>query len=921
MSDRATAVLRAVVLAVVAPVVGLGLVVLGQGDDAAAGDAVRHLVLAAALVVYSALLLLRAARAEPAERPAWLVATAVAPVSSVVVVTGEHGAEGWGAAARGAVCLLLLAALALVPGVRRRADQALVLVLEGWALTAGAFALILLLAARTGALPRGDGGLGAQAPLVAVWLLLDLVVLALLVGLMRRSGRVLPLLPFAVSMAAMTAADTLTWRGGLTGWAAVGSDACWVVAVLSASAGAIGTGPILRPAAAEQAARGTSGRAVRSRASDTGVPVLQEESGTWVPAVATGVVVGVTALDATVSGRAEPELVVLVLTLVAAVIAQVALLLRDQAGLARRLHDTSTRYRTIVEGSTDVVFVCDADGVARFVSPASRTVLGLPPRELEGRELVGLAHEADRADLAGVLHRARSFAGPVVEIVDQVRVARSGGGWRHVELRVQPHDTAAVPGGLTLVMRDVSERVRMQRELERRARLDALTGLPNRWWFTRTLADRLAAGKPTSVVFVDLDEFKAVNDTEGHAVGDRLLVAAARRLRFAVGEDDTVGRLSGDEFAVVVCDDRVERVRVLAEAVLEEIAAPFAVGSRRVRIAASVGIAVAGAGQDADTVLRDADLAMYAAKRSGGHRVVLSHPDQLQAVVDRTAMDRRVRAAAEDDDFELVYQPIVDMRDGRVVAVEALLRWPGSGVSPTDFVPRLEESGLIVEVGGQVLARAVDQAARWWREGRPAGISVNLSSLQVSDPDLVCRVREVLAESGLPPERLTLEVTEGLLLRDLDAAVTLLGQLREAGVRVALDDFGTGYSSLAYLHRLPIDVLKVDRSFVRAAVASERDQVVLRAIVALGRELGLTVVAEGVQETAQVQLLLSLGCTVAQGFLLAAPSRPEDVPEVVELPVQLRPQPRPAGDPPSRVRKLVGMRDDVPHVETDPARS
>ncbi len=363
----------------------------------------------------------------------------------------------------------------------------------------------------------------------------------------------------------------------------------------------------------------------------------------------------------------------------------------------------------------------------------------------------------------------------------------------------------------------------------------------------------------------------------------------------------------------MVCDDRPEHVAALAQRVLEEIAAPYAVGLRRVRIAASVGIAVAAAGQDADTVLRDADLAMYEAKRSGGRRVVLSHPDQLQAVVDRTAMDRRVRSAAADDDFELVYQPLVDMRDGRVVGAEALLRWPGSGISPTDFVPRLEESGLIVEVGAQVLTRAIEQAARWWQEGRTSGISVNLSSLQLGDTELVARVRAALAETGLPPGRLTLEVTEGLLLRDLDAAVELLGQLREHGVHVALDDFGTGYSSLAYLHRLPIDVLKVDRTFVRAAVASERDQVVLRAIVALGRELGLTVVAEGVQETAQVELLLQLGCTVAQGYLLAAPSRPEDVPEQVELPRVV------AAD--LRLHELAGMRDDVPHAETDPSRS
>jgi EAL domain-containing protein (putative c-di-GMP-specific phosphodiesterase class I) len=355
-------------------------------------------------------------------------------------------------------------------------------------------------------------------------------------------------------------------------------------------------------------------------------------------------------------------------------------------------------------------------------------------------------------------------------------------------------------------------------------------------------------------------------------------------------------------------------VQRVADRVLEEVAAPYAVGTRRVRIAASIGLAVAGPEADADTVLRDADLAMYEAKRAGGQRVVVSHPQMLQAVVDRTELDRRLRAAAGADDFELVYQPLVDMTDGSVVAAEALLRWPGSGVSPVEFVPRLEQTGLIVEVGATTLRRAVEQAAVWWREGRTTGISVNLSPLQLGDDQLVDRVRSALADTGLPADRLTLEVTESLLLRDLDAAVGLLDSLRDTGVHVALDDFGTGYSSLAYLHRLPIDVLKVDRSFIRAAAVSDRDLVVLRSIVAMGRDLGLSVVAEGVQEVEQVGLLLSLGCTVAQGFLLAGPTRPEDVPERVGMPSLL-------GDGSGRedgaLAGMVGMRDGVSHDETE----
>ncbi|MGJ7442763.1 putative bifunctional diguanylate cyclase/phosphodiesterase [Aquipuribacter sp. MA13-6] len=906
MSDAVAGATRALVCLVLAPAAVLAVVLVARQDaDPDVTGPGRNALLAALLVVYALALCVRGLRSTGAERRAWLVAASLAPLGGLVVVTGDHGAHTWGAVARGAVYLLLLGALALSPGVRRSADRALMLVLDGWALTVGPFVL-LLAAAAAAPRPGGAGLLGAVEPLVGLWVLLDLVALALFVGLLRqsRAGHRSALVPLVLSMFAAVLADTITWRRGMSGDFDVASDAAWAFAIVCAAAAAIGTRPLFGTAAGGP--RGVG----RSRAGDE---VLGEASHTWLPSVVAGTVILLLAVRWSTgfwpAAGPQPEVVLLALSLVVAVVAQTGLLLRDQSRLAHRLHETSTRFRTIVDGSTDVVLVCGADGVVRFVSPASRAVLGLEPDELDGRPLLELAHAADRATLEEAL--ARGFAG-TADVVDRVRLTRAGGGWRHVEVRLQPHDTPAVPGGLTLVLRDVSERVRMQRELERRARLDSLTGLPNRWWFGRTLALRLAEDAPTAVVFIDLDEFKAVNDTEGHAVGDRLLVAAARRLRFAVGDDDVVGRLSGDEFAVMVCDDDVDRVRLVADRVLQEVAMPYAVGTRRIRIAASIGLAVATPGSDADTVLRDADLAMYEAKRSGGERVVVSHPAMLQAAVDRTELDRRVRAAVEDDDLELVYQPMVDLTDGRVVAAEALLRWPGSGVSPVDFVPRLEQTGLIVEVGASVLERAVEQAARWHRDGRTTSISVNLSPLQLVDDDLVSRVRRVLAVNGLPPQRLTLEVTESLLLRDLDASVELLSRLRATGVRVALDDFGTGYSSLAYLHRLPIDVLKVDRAFVRAAAVSRRDLVVLRSIVALGRDLGLAVVAEGVQDVAQVELLLQLGCRVAQGFLLAGPSRADVVPERVLVP---------RGTGPGRVAELAGMRDDVSNVETESGRT
>jgi len=902
MSDAVSGVIRALVCLVAAPAAAAAVVLTGRtGEDADANQQARHLLLVGLLLLYALALGVRAVRSRGAERRAWLLAASLAPAGGVVVATADHGADTWGVVARAVVYLTLLGALALSPGVRRGVDRAAMLVLDGWALTVGPFVLLLAVAG-TGPRPGGAGLMGAVEPVVGVWVLLDLVALALFVGLLRRSGpgSRSALLPLLLSMVAATLADTITWRLGMDGAPDIASDAAWAAAIVLAAAAAVGKRPLFVSTGGGLAVPG------RARATDR---TPTEDSHTWLPSLVAASVILVLAIRWSTGywtgAGPQPEVVLLALSLVVAVVVQTGLLLRAQTRLADRLHETSTRFRPIVDGSSDVVLVCSADGVVRFVSPASRTVLGIEPKELDGRPLADLAHAADRDALTAAL--VRGFAGSA-EVVDRVRLSRAGGGWRHVEMRVQPHDTPAMPGGLTLVLRDVSERVRMQRELERRARLDSLTGLPNRWWFGRTLALRLADDAPTAVVFIDLDEFKAVNDTEGHAVGDRLLVAAARRLRFAVGDDDVVGRLSGDEFAVMVCDDDVARVRAVAERVLQEFVTPYAVGTRRIRIAASIGLAVAAPGGDADTVLRNADLAMYEAKRSGGERVVVSHPSMLQAAMDRTELDRRVRAAVEDDVLELVYQPLVDLTDGRVVAAEALLRWPGSGVSPVEFVPRLEQTGLIVEVGALVLERAVEQAARWHREGRTASICVNLSPLQLVDDDLVGRVRRVLGVSGLPPERLTLEVTESLLLRDLDASVDLLRRLRVIGVRVALDDFGTGYSSLAYLHRLPIDVLKVDRAFVRAAAVSHRDLVVLRSIVALGRELGLAVVAEGVQDVAQVDLLLQLGCRVAQGFLLAGPSRPDEVPETVVVP---------RGGSVGLVPELAGIRDDVSTGETE----
>lgn len=437
------------------------VVLLGRSGEPEANQQTRHLLLVGMLLVYAVALGVRAARSQGAERRAWLLAVSLAPAGGVVIVTGDHGAHAWGAVARAVVYLVLLGALALSPGVRRSADRAAMLVLDGWALTVGPFVLLLAVA---GAAPRpgGAGLLGTVEPLVGVWVLLDLIALALFVGLLRRSGpgSRSALLPLVLSMVAATLADTITWRRGVTGAPDIASDAAWAAAIVLAAAAAIGDRPLFTSTG--------DGLAVprRARAADQ---TPGEDSHTWLPSLVAAAVILVLAIRWSTGywaeAGAQSEVVLLALSLVAAVVVQTGLLLRSQSRLAQRLHETSTRFRTIVDGSSDVVLVCSADGVVRFVSPASRAVLGIGPAELDGRLLADLAHAADRAALTAAL--ARGFAGSA-ELLDRVRLSRSGGGWRHVEIRVQPHDTPAMPGGLTLVLRDVSERVRMQRELERR---------------------------------------------------------------------------------------------------------------------------------------------------------------------------------------------------------------------------------------------------------------------------------------------------------------------------------------------------------------------------------------------------------------------------------------------------------------------
>jgi diguanylate cyclase len=406
---------------------------------------------------------------------------------------------------------------------------------------------------------------------------------------------------------------------------------------------------------------------------------------------------------------------------------------------------------------------------------------------------------------------------------------------------------------------------------------DPLTGLANRTLLVET-ADRLLARRsgPVSVLFLDLDDFKDVNDTRGHASGDQLLATVSARLQACTRLGDEVARLGGDEFAVVV-DGGADVATAVGERVLAAMAEPVDVGGRPLAVHVSIGIADTATADDrsAGTLLRNADLAMYRAKSLGKNRLVRYVPGMAQAAEDKATLLEDLAVATAAGQLAVHYQPTVALAEGRTTGYEALLRWhhPERGlVPPAEFVPLAEESGVIVQIGRWVLEQAVRQAAAWTAEaGRPIGIAVNLSPRQLADDDVVDLVARVLTTTGLPADQLTLEVTEGVLLRDVDQVVDQLRALRELGVRIAIDDFGTGYSSLSYLRRLPADIVKIDRSFVQDLGSEGRSTTLVASIIELARSLRLEVVAEGVETPEQHAVLGDLACSHAQGYLFGRP--------------------------------------------------
>jgi diguanylate cyclase (GGDEF)-like protein/PAS domain S-box-containing protein len=536
------------------------------------------------------------------------------------------------------------------------------------------------------------------------------------------------------------------------------------------------------------------------------------------------------------------------------------------------------RFRALVEQSGEILLVLDADGRIREVTAAAvERMLGWEPAALIGRGVDELVEALDAPRARAALERLRQDPGPRPSF--EVAVRDAGGELVHLEaIGNNLLDTPAV-GGIVLTLRDVSERRAMEDALRHQAFHDGLTGLPNRALFDDRLAQALARDRrgesQVAVVLVDLDDFKAVNDSLGHAAGDDLLVECARRFDGIVRASDTAARLGGDEFAVLVEDhDAAGAAGEVARRLREALDRPFAIDGRALHVAASVGVAVAEAGVAPLDVVRNADIAMYQAKERGGDELVAFEPRMLHAARERLDLREDLRGALERGELAVHYQPVVGLGDGETVAVEALMRWshPVHGdVSPVRFIPVAEETGMIVALGAWVLERACADLPALQAGAPGVRIGVNVSAVQLREPGFPEEVRAILRRTGVAPGDVVLELTESVFADDEQVAGALRA-LRALGVSLSVDDFGTGYSSLSYLRRLEVDSIKIDRSFVAGLGEEPRDAALVRSIIELGHALGLTMVAEGVEDADQETFLRDAGCDLAQGWLFGRPA-------------------------------------------------
>jgi diguanylate cyclase (GGDEF)-like protein/PAS domain S-box-containing protein len=584
-----------------------------------------------------------------------------------------------------------------------------------------------------------------------------------------------------------------------------------------------------------------------------------------------------------IEGRRVDRVVVLTgCTVVLALVVRQGIMLLDNIALAHELAQKENHFRSLVQGSSDVIMIAAPTGILRYVSPAAAGVYGRDAEELVGSELASLIHPAD---LGRVVHEVRRFlaAPPAEEPTTRIECRfRSGSGdWLNVESTVNRHQ-----GGLIFNSRDVTERVRLQAQLQHNAEHDSLTDLPNRALFTERVRQALSgrrAGDPgTAVLFIDLDGFKGVNDRLGHQAGDELLIQAARRLQDSVRAGDTAARLGGDEFAALIVGDgtrdrsaREYQVQEIADRLRLTLSQPYRVDGNDVRVAASIGVAFAEPAITPTALMRNADLAMYRAKAAGKNRVELYAPQMQAEVVRRTELAARLRSALHEGEFALLHQPVVSLTTGRIAAVAAHARWrsaQGILFTPAEFLRVADEGDRTAELGRWLIEQAVEQAAERARLGHRVPVSVRLSARRLLDKSLpLGSIEALLTRHGLPSGALVIELADSDPRISFDDLEQRLVALRRFGVRIALDGFGSGYAAINALRRLPVDVLKLDRGLVDGVVESARLHKITAGLLRIACDLGMLSVADGVDLPEQVLALRAMGCTHGQGMAFSGP--------------------------------------------------